>query len=107
MAPAIYEGSLRYNALAHSVEDKLGNIVQIQLLHDLRAVCLDSIHAQTQEVGHVLARLALSDQLKDLTLTGGQQFIRIIRPGSFQLSRIVLEQHLPHGRAKERLPARN
>src|SRR5262249_35238592 len=66
-------GGLRHDTFAHRVEDQLGNVVQVQFLHDLRAMRLDCVDTQVQEVCNLFAGLALRDQLQHLAFAGGEQ----------------------------------
>src|SRR5690242_20529568 len=93
--------ALGHDAFAYRVEDQLGNVVQLQFLHHLRAMRLHRIDAQLQEVCNLLARLSLRHQLQHLAFAGREQFKRILRAGSLELSHVILEQNLAHCGAKE------
>ncbi len=46
--------------LADGVEHNLGRVVQIQLLHQVGAVCFDCVHAQVQEGRRLFVGFALN-----------------------------------------------
>lgn len=53
----------RDNPLPHRVHDNLGDVVQAQLLHEIRAVCLDGMKADIQHLRCLLIRLAFGQEL--------------------------------------------
>src|SRR5579884_1280907 len=87
---------------AHGVEDDLSRIVQIQLLHQMRAVCLDGIGTDIEKGCDVLVRLTLGQQLKNLTLALTQQFVGVLQALLLELTNVVLGQGLRDGGAEER-----
>ena len=53
----------RHNLFSYSVQHDLRRIVKVELLHQMRAVRLDSVRADVQHTGDFLVRFAFCQQL--------------------------------------------
>lgn len=56
----------------NGITDQPGDIVNVQTVHQLAAMGVDGFHAEIQQVGYLLGRVAFGNQLQNLTLTGRQ-----------------------------------
>src|SRR5256885_2173583 len=65
-------GSGGDQALPDGVTDQASDIVDVQLLHDTRAVKLGRLGADGEQGGDLFGRLALGHELHDLAFTRGQ-----------------------------------
>src|SRR5207247_2128874 len=65
-------GSGSDQAFPDGVADQTGDVVDVQLLHDARAVKLGGFGGDREQRGDLLGRLAFGHELRDLALTGGQ-----------------------------------
>ena len=85
------------------VPGQLDAISHPQLLEDVRAVALDRLLADHQDLGDLLARVALGDQLDHLLLTRGERILRrrltVARPRE-----IISDDRRDRRRIEERLP---
>jgi hypothetical protein len=61
------------NALADGVEDDFGCVVEVELLHQVRAMGLDRGQPEIQQRGHFLVRSCFREQLEDLRLAVRQE----------------------------------
>ena len=89
----------------HGVEHDFGGVVQIELLHQIRAMGLDRGDADIEQRGDFFVRATFRQQLQDFLFTIGQQVIGVGQPASLQLPHVVFDQHAGDGRAEERLSA--
>src|SRR2546430_8562340 len=64
-------GSGRDQALPDRIADQTGDVVDVQLLHDTRAVKLGGFGSDPEQRGDLFGRLAFGHELHDLALTGG------------------------------------
>src|SRR2546429_9778663 len=65
-------GSGRDQAFPDGVADQTGDVVDVQLLHEARAVKLGGFGGDREQRSDLLGRLAFGPELRDLALTGGQ-----------------------------------
>src|SRR5271155_3812139 len=64
------------------VHNQIADRVQIELSHNVAAMCFHGFCAQVQEYGHFLGALSFSKKLSDFTFTGSQRWqIRRFIPG--------------------------
>ena len=54
------------------VFDEIGGFIQVQFLHDARAMIIHSRDADEEKSRNLFARFSLGNQLQDLPLAGGQ-----------------------------------
>src|SRR5580698_6378698 len=101
-----YFVALGNNAFADRVKNQLGDAMQVQLLHDLRAMSIHRVDAQFQKIRNILARVSFGHKLQNFTLPRGQQVIGIFRAGSLQLSHVVFQQDLADSGAEKRFAGR-
>jgi hypothetical protein len=55
-------------AFADGVANEPRRLVDVELAHDGRAVRIGRLHADTEDLGDLLRRLALGDELQDFAL---------------------------------------
>src|SRR6266576_6171965 len=65
-------GSGSDQAFPDGVADQTGDVVDVQLLHEARAVKLGGFGGDREQRGDLLGRLAFGHELRDLALMGGQ-----------------------------------
>src|SRR3989442_2986970 len=65
-------GSGSDQAFPDGVADQTGDVVDVQLLHDARAVKLSGFGGDREQRGDLLGRFAFGHELRDLALTRGQ-----------------------------------
>src|SRR2546422_848854 len=65
-------GSGSNQAFPDGVADETGDVVDVQLLHDTRAVKLGGFGGDREQRGDLLGRFAFGHELRDLALTRGQ-----------------------------------
>jgi hypothetical protein len=51
--------------------------VEVELLHDVFTVGHRGLHADVQELGHLLVAVAFGDEFQDLLLSVGERFVRV------------------------------
>src|SRR5215510_1435451 len=111
-SPATVEPSGRWGrnprsgdeSFPNGVENDLGRIVQIQLLHEIGPMRFDRRHAQIEQRRHFLVRSSLGEEVEDLSFPVGQQVIRVAQATFLQRAQVILDEHGGNGRAEERLP---
>src|SRR5215212_6634613 len=57
---------------ADGVASELGDVVEVELVHDVLAVGVDRLGADEQDGGDFLGAFALGDELDDFAFLGGQ-----------------------------------
>src|SRR4051794_17432310 len=89
---------------ADRVPGQLDAVAQAELLEDVRAMALDGLLADRQELGDVAARVALGDELDDLDLARRQRILaqRLARPRALE---VVADQRPHRAGVEERLAA--
>ena len=91
------------DALADGVEDDFGGVVQIELLHQVRAMRLYGREAQLQDRRDFLVRAPLGEQLEDFLLAIGEQVIRVGETLRLQAADVIFDEHRGHRGTEERL----
>jgi hypothetical protein len=80
----------RDEADAHRIAGEAGDIVDVEPLHDLRAVGLDGLDADRQAFGDIACGIAFGDELQDLALARGE-CARLIRGLGSQVSQVLCD----------------
>src|SRR5260370_12527498 len=91
----------RNHSLPHRIQDKLRHAVQVQLLQDVPAMRLYGVQTQVENRSHFFIRLALRQQLQNLPLARGEQFVAVFHPSLLHPPHATLHHHLADGRAEE------
>src|SRR2546422_10811674 len=74
-------GSGSNQAFPDGVADETGDVVDVQLLHDARAVKLGGFWGDREQRGELLGRFAFGHELRGLALTRGQAAPGLLRGG--------------------------
>src|SRR3989440_12923780 len=90
-------GSGSDQAFPDGVADQTGDVVDVQLLHDARAVKLGGFGGYREQRGDLLGRFAFGHELRDLALTRGQPAPVLRRRGPARIPP-RLEGARPHPR---------
>src|SRR5689334_7113935 len=100
-APPPRARRLANNPSSDGIEHDLRGTVEIEFLHDMRAMRFHGAWADVQQRRDLLVRLGFSDQLKDFALALGEDFESIRDALVAQLATIVIEHHTRNGWTEE------
>src|SRR5665811_1248091 len=103
-APASRASLEAGQTLPDGVLHEVGDLVQVQLVHDVAAVLLYGLAAETEHLGDVLIGVALGDELKDLALASREPAGGSARSGVVYALQVVV-QHRLEGDGLEHLAA--
>src|SRR3981081_2929411 len=79
--------------IAHEIADR----AEMQLSHDVRAVGLDRLHADTERQRRLFVTLSFSDELKDLALAGSHGDWREVVAHGGPMSDIAVQHEFGDG----------
>lgn len=91
-------------SLPHGVEDDLGRVVKVQLLHEIGPVRLHRRQAEIEQIRHFLVRSTFREQLEHLLLAVGEQMVGISQSALLQLPNVIFDQDPCDGGTEEWLP---
>src|SRR5213593_1529285 len=87
--------------LADCVENDFCGTVEVELLHDSRAMCLHCVGTEVEHGGDLFVRSPFCQQLKYFLLAIREQIVRILEAALFQLPHIILEKGVGDGRTEK------
>src|SRR5437660_1097932 len=70
--------SVFQEAASHRIFDEFGAAVQIQLIHDMRAMGIHRFRADDEPLGYLVIGVALGNQLEDLTFALGEAAVTVL-----------------------------
>src|SRR4051794_33055278 len=99
--PTQYTGISTDDFFPHRVEHDLRRIVQIQLLHQIRAMAVYRVGAELQSIRDLLVRIAFRKQLKHLPFSFCKQIPGIVEVALLHKAHVIFEQSLGDGGTEE------
>ena len=103
-APASRASLEAGQTLPDGVLHEVGDLVQVQLVHDVAAMRLYGLAAEAEQFGDVLVGVALGDELEDFALASGELVGGSVRGGVVHALQVVV-QHRLEGDRLEHLAA--
>src|SRR3954452_9656345 len=105
--PTLYRRRSDDDSLSDRVEHDLRRVMEVELHHHVRAVCLHSRQSEIEQARDLLVRSSFGKQLQHFPLTIREQVIGIRQPARLQAAHVVLDENRRHGAAEERLAGRD
>ena len=88
-----------HQANAQSEADEAGDVVNVEPVHELGAMCFDGLDADVQDAGNFLRRFSLGNELQRFTLARREQFQRTsFAPDAAHVAVSVLASEAKPGR---------
>src|SRR5688500_19664260 len=82
-------GASRDHSCPNRVQDDLGGIVKIQLLHQIPAMRFNRRHTNIEECRYFLVGAPLGKEMEHLLFAIGQEVIRVGQPALLQRANVV------------------